>query len=353
METLGPRIVRARLLRWFDAHRRDLPWRGSEDPYRILVSEVLLQRTRVAAGAPYYERFLERFPDLRALAAASLDDVLLAWEGLGFYGRARNLHRAARAIVDEHGGSIPRLAEALEALPGIGPYTAGAVASIAFNERVPAVDGNAARVLARLYAIRGDVARGPDRVRVETIARQLVPPGRPGAFNQALMELGATVCVPRAPRCDRCPLGEICSARRAGIQDALPARAPRRASPTVRVAFALLSSEDRVLLVRRSPDGLLAGLWALPGGEVSDAGDPAAELPRLVLAQTGVHVDVRGPVRGVVHTFSHRRWSGAIYRCIPASEEAPSRGARWVHESEFARLPLVPFHRAALDARRS
>ena len=348
MENPGPRAVRARLLRWFDAHRRDFPWRGTGDPYRTLLAEYLLQRTRVATGTPYYERFLERFPDIRALAAASLDDVLQVWEGLGFYGRARNLHATARAIVDERGGRIPTSAKALEALPGIGPYTAGAVASMAFGQRVPVIDGNATRALARLYTIREDVSQGPGRARVDVIARRLVPASRPGAFNQALMELGATVCVPRVPRCESCPLLDVCRGRRAGIQGLLPTHGPRRPSPTVRVAFALMSADDRVLLVRRPAAGLLAGLWALPGGELPDAGDHATELPKLVRAQTGIPVDVRGPVRDVAHTFSHRKWSGAIYRCVPTSSDVPSNGARWVRRSELTRLPVVAFHRAAL-----
>src|SRR5438034_6675533 len=188
--------VRTRLLAWYDENRRDLPWRRTTDPYRILVAEYLLQRTRVASGTPYYERFLERFPTVRDLAAASLDDVLAVWEGLGFYGRARNLHAAARAIVERHGGPVPRSLEELSDLPGIGPYTAGAVGSIAFGIPVPAVDGNVTRVIARLFRIRADVQSASVRHRVAEIATRFVSPDRPGAFNQAMMELGATLCTP-------------------------------------------------------------------------------------------------------------------------------------------------------------
>src|SRR2546427_1110616 len=202
----SPNEIRARLLTWYDANRWDLPWRRTRDPYRILVAECLLQRTRIASGTPYYERFLERFPTVRDLAAAPLDDILAVWEGLGFYGRARNLHAAARSIVQEHRGEIPRSYDELASLPGIGPYTAGAVASIAFGTSVPAVDGNVTRVIARLFRIRESVTAGRVRRRGAEIAAPAGSPDRTGAFNQALMELGATVCTPIAPACGSCPI---------------------------------------------------------------------------------------------------------------------------------------------------
>jgi len=188
-----------RLLPWYREHRRDLSFRRTRDPYAILVAEVLLQRTRIASGLPYFERFMAAFPTVVDLAAAPEERVLKAWEGLGFYGRARNLHRAAKAVVADHGGRIPGTFARLRELPGIGDYTAGAVASIAFGERVPAVDGNAIRVLARVFRLRGDLTRGDARRGLVGIAADLVPPGEPGTFNQALMELGATVCTPRRP----------------------------------------------------------------------------------------------------------------------------------------------------------
>src|SRR3989475_2479111 len=202
----SPTEVRTRLLAWYDANRRDLPWRRTRDPYRILVAEYLLQRTRIASGTPYYERFLERFPTVRDLAAAPLDDVLAVWEGLGFYGRARDLHAAAQSIVNRHRGQIPRSYDGLASLPGIGPYTAGAVASIAFGIPVPAVDGNVTRVIARVFRIRDDVTTGTVRRRIAEIAARLVPSDPPGAVNQTMMELGATIFTPLAPACPKCPL---------------------------------------------------------------------------------------------------------------------------------------------------
>lgn len=340
--------IQEELLAWFDAHRRDLPWRRTEDPYRILVAEFLLQRTRVASGTAYYERFLRRFPDVESLARAPLADVLREWEGLGFYRRARNLHAAAKAIAERHGGDVPSRAADLRELPGIGPYTAGAVASIAFGERVSAVDGNAIRVIARLFRIEEDVSHGPGRRRVHALAKDLVPASRPGAFNQALMELGATVCVPRAPACTRCPLEDLCLAREAGIQASLPRSAPPRAVRVVPVAFAYAESKGRVLLVRRPEGGLLGGLWSLPGGELG-SDDARASLRVLVHRQTGVRARIGGPALRVDHVFSHRAWRGAVFTCriLPGRL---ARGARWMTPGEARAEPLVPFVRKAIAA---
>lgn len=352
MDMDGPSAAQFRscLLRWFDATKRDMPWRRTKDPYRILLSEVLLQRTRVVSGTRYYERFLQRFPDLPALAEASEQDVLRAWEGLGFYGRARNLHRAAKAIMERFGGRIPSNVESLRELPGIGPYTAGAVASIAFGERVPAVDGNGMRVLARVFRIEADVSKGAGRDEVWSRARSLVPASRPGTFNQALMELGATVCTPKSPSCSLCPLEDVCLARGSGLQGRLPNIPRARKSQVVPVAFALVESRGRVLLVRRPDSGLLAGLWSLPGGEILADADAEPALERLLRDQTGLRARVGDRVSRVAHTFSHRRWSGAIYRCEPRATVDLTEPARWATREEMHALPLVPFHRRFLEA---
>jgi len=346
--------VRSRLLAWYDANRRDLPWRRTRDPYRILVAEYLLQRTRVASGTPYYERFLERFPTVRDLAAASLDDVLAVWEGLGFYGRARNLHAAARAIVERHGGQIPRSFEELESLPGIGPYTAGAIASIAHGIPVPAVDGNVTRVIARLFRVREEVSKAVARRRIIEIASRLVPSERPGAFNQAMMELGATVCTSESPTCPACPLEDLCLARAAGEERELPVSNALRPPRTVPVVFGLVRRRDRVLLVRRPEKGLLGGLWALPGGERPDATDEREALRLLIRDQVGLRVRVDSRFTVVSQTFSHRTWRGAIYSCTPVGAIRQGREARWMRLQDLPATPLVPFHRKALvDAARS
>jgi A/G-specific adenine glycosylase len=350
MEGPSAREVQARLLSWFDAGHRDMPWRRTKDPYRILLAEYLLQRTRVVSGTRYYERFLERFPDVASLAASSEEDVLRAWEGLGYYRRARNLLAAAQAIVRDHGGRIPSDAATLATLPGIGPYTAGAVASIAFGEPVPAVDGNVTRVVSRLFRVQSDVTTAAGRARIQELAERLVPAERPGAFNQALMELGSTVCVPRHPACPACPLGGVCRARAAGVESSLPRMPAARRPKTVAVSFAFVRLRGRVLLVRRPESGILGGLWSLPGGEMPPDGQ-ARELHRsVVAAQTGLRVDVREDVARVAHTFSHRRWSGHVFRCVPRGRAALLPAARWATADEARRMPLVPDHRRLLES---
>ncbi len=345
----SPDDLRSQLLAWYDGNHRDLPWRRTRDPYRILVAEYLLQRTRIASGTPYYERFLERFPTMRDLAAAPLDEVLAIWEGLGFYGRARNLHAAARAVVERHRGVVPRSYDDLIALPGIGPYTAGAVASIAFGIPVPAVDGNVTRVIARLFRIRENVTRGIVRRRITEIAARLVSPEQPGAFNQAMMELGATVCVPIAPACVRCPVESLCLARAAGEERGLPISSRPLSPRAVPVVFGLVTDHRRVLLVRRPRGQLLGGLWALPGGERSGRSEKA-DLKGSIRSQAGIEVRVGPRWSRVNRTFSHRKWSGSIYRCSPLRSPKGTESVRWVLREEALRLPLVPFHRDAIKA---
>jgi A/G-specific adenine glycosylase len=342
--------VQARLLAWFDASHRDLPWRRTRDPYCILVSEILLQRTRVVLGRPYYERFLARFPDVRSLAAASEEDVLRTWEGLGFYRRARNLHAAAREITVAYRGQVPADFDTLRSLPGVGAYTAGAVASIAFNQRVPAIDGNVARVLARLFRIEEVIARGMGRKRLESIAMDLVPSHRPGAFNQALMELGATVCTPASPDCPICPLERLCIAREADVEVSLPRPPPRRAPEVVSVAFAHVRADERILLVQRPKAGLFGGLWSLPGGEIASNTDAARTLRDVVAAQTGLSVRVGEVTAAIAQTFSHRQWFGSVYSCTMPGDGVPAVGARWASWLEARRLPLVPFQRKFLKS---
>ena len=341
--------VRAKLLDWYDANRRDLPWRRTRDPYQILVAEYLLQRTRIASGIPYFERFVRRFPSLRDLANASLDEVLAQWEGLGFYGRARNLHAAARAILDRFSGEVPHSYDELESLPGMGPYTAGAVASIAFGLPVAAVDGNVTRVISRLFRIHEAMGGAIARRRIKALADRLVSPNRPGEFNQALMDLGATICTPTSPACDRCPLERDCLARAAGEERLLPIARGSRSPPIVPVAFALVASNGRVLLRRRPQGALLGGLWSLPGGEISRDDDVSEALAALVREQAGLTVDVGPECARVDRVFSHRKWSGAIYRCTPRRPPRNHNNTQWLTRDEALRLPLVPFHRTAIE----
>ncbi len=337
-----------RLVPWYREHRRDLSFRRTRDPYAILVAEFLLQRTRIVSGLPYFERFLARFPTVADIAGASEEDVLKAWEGLGFYARARNLHRAAKRTVSRHRGRIPGTFAELRGLPGIGDYTAGAVASIAFGERVPAIDGNATRVLARVFRLTGDLARGDARQRLVGIASSLVPASDPGTFNQALMELGATVCTPRAPRCAECPLRDVCGGLREGRPERYPEVRRRPPVPRTDVAFALAVRGGKVLLVRRPAGGLLAGLWALPGGEVPKGTSRSAFL-REALDRLGVAARLGGVAGHIEHAFSHRRWSGDVVRARVLASHRPRGGAIWAEPRDLRRLPLVTVHRRFLE----
>lgn len=331
------------LLSWFDRAHRDLPWRRTGDPYRIWLSEVMLQQTRVEVVLPYYERFLEKFPDVEALAAAELPDVLARWSGLGYYRRARQLHAAACRIVER--GGFPRTLEDLLELPGIGPYTAAAVASIAFGVVTPVLDGNVERVVSRLLALPGDLRTRPARARLLEAAGALLDPGRPGDSNQALMELGATLCSPRAPKCLLCPLLPGCRAGRAGEGEAYPTPRPKRAPQRHRLAVAVVEEVGGgVLLLRRGDDSpLLAGTWELPWVEVRDVegGEPEAAfaaryggLWRLARSQAQVR-----------HGITFRDLTVDVYRAelAPESRAALLRdgaGAGFFDATARAALPL-------------
>jgi A/G-specific adenine glycosylase len=308
--------LRSSLLAWYDRQRRALPWRGEPDPYRVWVSEVMLQQTQVTTVIPYYERFLRRFPRLADLAAASLDEVLKAWEGLGYYARARHLHAAARRVMADYGGQLPSSYASLRRLPGLGDYTAGALASIAFGERVPAVDGNVKRVLARLFAVSHPVNGGTAARRLRAIAAELTPPDRPGDFNQALMELGATLCLPAAPRCLLCPIQAECAGLAQGIQESLPVKSPRRKLPYYDVTAAVIRRDDGCLLIaQRKPEAMLGGLWEFPGGKCQ----PGEMLPdclrREISEELGVEIEVGRQLTTIRHGYTHFRISLHVFEC--------------------------------------
>ncbi len=344
--------LHAALLPWFDAVARPLPWRGTCDPYRIWVSEVMLQQTQVETVRRYYERFLARFPTVEALAAAPDEDVKALWSGLGFYRRARSLHEAARRVVAEHAGRVPRDPAAFGALPGVGRYTVGAVLSIAHDDPLPLVDGNVARVLARLRRVAGDPTAGATLRRLWAIAEELVPARRPGDWNQALMELGATVCRPQAPRCEGCPLAGACEARAAGEVERYPE--PRRRAKVKavrRAAVCLVRADGAFLLVRRPDDGLLAGLWELPAVELVGRERPAGAAARLAAA-LGVERRQLVRVGRAEHQFTHRHWTTDVFRAArpAASAGLPDREARWVQPADLDALGLPTASRRVLEA---
>jgi A/G-specific adenine glycosylase len=314
----------------------------------------MLQQTRVETVIPYYERFLRRFPAPGALAGADLDDVLGLWSGLGYYSRARNLKAAAEQVVARFGGEVPDRAEALRELPGVGRYTAGAIASIAFDRPEPVVDGNVARVLARFAGIREPIESAAARARLWAEAAALAEGPAPGDLNQALMELGATVCTPRSPRCASCPLARGCDARARGDAAALPRRAPRRTPTPVHSVAALVRRRGHALAVRRPARGLLGGLWELPGGEVrGPRAATAASLAALLRSRTGLDVTAIEPAGRVEHGFTHRTVSVRLFRCQVASGRVRLDGwdaHRWVTPAAFAALPLATHSKRALAA---
>ena len=331
------------LVRWFVAHRRALPWRRDRDPYRIWVAEVLLQQTRVAQAVPYYERFLREFPSVTTLAAAPLGRVLKAWQGAGYYARARHLHAAARELVRERNGELPASVEELERLPGVGPYIARSVAALAFGVPTVALEANGLRVAARWQRESGDLRRPPVRRRLErTIAR-----GRgsapAGPYLEALMELGETVCLPVHPRCEACPVSSGCRARRE-LDDpgSIPTRSPKRPRPHLRAAVVVLEDpRGRWFVQRRAPTGLLGGLWEFPGGKLEPGESPERAAVRELLEETGVRVRQLERVGVVRHGYSHFTVELHVYRGRPVRPLPPPRpGRRWVAPRDLDRLAL-------------
>jgi A/G-specific adenine glycosylase len=328
--------LRAALLEWYDAHRRDLPWRSasgeSPDPYRVWLSEVMLQQTRVETVRGYFERWLDRFPTLHSLAEAPMDEVLRTWEGLGYYSRARNLHRAVREVATRYDGQVPDDPAAFRTLPGVGRYTAGAVMSIAFGRAEPIVDGNVRRVFARLT----DAAEPAD-ADLWRMAAMLVPGDRPGDLNQAMMELGATVCTPRSPRCGVCPVSIWCAARAAGTQAERPARRRKREVPRERVAAAVVERDGAWLLARRVADGRLGGMWEFPG--IPSPEDEPAEAAALrgLASSFGLEVRDCSTIGSVEHLFTHVRVTYEAVRCVAD----PGTGAEPVDEGTWDAIAWV------------
>lgn len=347
---MSRRPFASRLLAWFPASARDLPWRRGRTPYAVVVSELMLQQTTVAAVVPYFERFMASFPSWEALASAPLDDVLAAWAGLGYYRRARSLHALARAVVAS-GGEFPRTFDEALALPGVGPYTAGAVLSMAHGVAAPAVDGNVARVLSRHRGEPWRLASARDRRAMQEASLALMPRDAPGAFNEALIELGATVCTPREPACLLCPVGEDCVARRTGRIEELPPPSARAASRAVSAAAAVVLDRERVLLRRRADDdALLPGMWELPGGFVE--GEPRAWLERRVLRELGGG-RVIGPAGVVRHAITTRRITLSLWRCELTRRPRAGGALRWVAPGDASALAITAATAKALKALKS
>ena len=299
-------LFRNRLLDWYAANKRDLTWRNTDDPYHIWVSEVMLQQTRVEQMNEYFERFIRQFPTVHKLAGASEGEVLKAWEGLGYYARARNLHVAARQLVEESNGDLPRTREELEKLPGIGSYTGAAISSIAFDADHPVLDGNVTRVLCRVLLVADDPRKTATRMRLIKAGETLLPCGRAGEFNQALMELGARVCTPAQPSCGGCPLRSLCRANmETDDPGRLPAKAPKRKKPHYQVAAGVIWKADQLLIAQRPSDGLLGGLWEFPGGKIEEGESLEECLVREIREELAVTIEVGERIISVDHGYSH------------------------------------------------
>ncbi|HAM46612.1 MAG TPA: A/G-specific adenine glycosylase [Alphaproteobacteria bacterium] len=333
-----------RLLDWYDAHRRDLPWRaraGSRpDPYRVWLSEIMLQQTTVATVSDYFDKFIDRWPDVHALAAAPLEAVLTEWAGLGYYARARNLHQCAQIVSAELGGQFPANPQALQTLPGIGPYTAAAVAAIAFDMAAPVLDGNIERVSARLFAVTEPLPGA--RKTLRPLAGQLIDNGRPGDTAQALMDLGAAICTPRAPRCGDCPLSEGCAAHRQSIAESLPRKPARKQTPTRRAATFWLERprDGAVYFETRPAKGLLGGMLGLPCSPWESSSRNGKPPPTARAAAR--HAPARGPWQAVpgevTHIFTHFRLQLTVYQC--RTDTGLPDGGQWIVPADFPRHPL-------------
>lgn len=339
--------VASRLLAWYGKSGRDLPWRKTRDPYRIWLSEIMLQQTTVAAVIPYYERFLQRFPSLEELAKAPLDDVIALWAGLGYYSRARNLHRAAGQVFSEHEGTFPNQLDGLMSLPGIGRSTAGAILSIAFDIPAAILDGNVRRVLVRLFAWPDDPRSSRAEKQLWHWAEALTPKEHPHDYAQAIMDLGATVCTPTKPNCDVCPLRDLCQACQQGVAEELPVARQKKSVPVRRQVALVLYSEGKVLLRRRPTEGFLGGMWEFPAADLS-AGQESLEAGLRLLADLGLSCELKEAGQ-IQHAYSHFKLEAEVfYAAVEANASiGESSGYLWCSEQELKAMPLHGAHKKA------
>lgn len=346
-------LLSRRLLAWYKRNQRILPWRETGDPYRIWISEIMLQQTQVDTVIPYYHRFLKAFPIVSALARAPLQEVLKAWENLGYYSRARNISAAAKIIVEEFGGHIPDNLKAIKTLPGIGEYTAGAILSIAYEKPLPAVDGNVRRILCRLFAIRKPIDDTREQKELQKLAASLIPARRPGDFNQALMDLGATICKPQNPACSLCPIAGLCRAREHDLQDILPITKKAPAIPHRHATAAVIrNSKGALLVVQRPATGLLASLWKLPGGFIKDNESREKSLKRSVKEELGISIRPEIQLATVDHTYTHFRITLHAFECHLLKGTPKPLGCpnwQWASPADLRKLPLSKIDRMILQ----
>ena len=356
---MNPKLLTEHLLAWYDSNRRDLPWRLDRDPYRIWVSEIMLQQTRVEAVIPYYQKFLQRFPDIAALAAAPEEEVLAYWQGLGYYSRARNLQQGVREVMSRYDGQVPDTAQAVRELPGIGAYTAGAILSIAHNKPEPAVDGNVLRVISRLYRIEDSVDQTRIKNKIETLVRQMMEQTeRYGDFTQALMELGALVCTPKKPLCSRCPVQHHCRAHRADTVEFRPLPNGKQKKIDIVMACAILRHQEKFFIQQRLTEDIWGGLWEFPGGRLEEGEQPLQAAIREVAEETGWRVADLQAFDTVVHHYT--RYRVTLHGFIGELAAAPMPPAlsaaqqyAWVNMEELAQYPYTAGHRLLVAALRA
>jgi A/G-specific adenine glycosylase len=327
--------IQNKLLQWFTKNARDLPWRKTQDPYAIWVSEIMLQQTQVPTVIPYYQKFLKTFPTIRHLAKADLSKVLKIWEGLGYYSRARNLYYAAQIVLSHFRGKVPDSLKDLLSLPGIGRSTAGAILSFAYNKEAPVLDGNAKRVFSRLFAISGNPARGKVESFLWQISASLIPKDHSNPFNQALMDLGSMICTPKEPRCLSCPLKNLCQGYLSGKPERYPPRTIKKTIPHITAVSAIIEKDKKVLLHQRPPKGLLGGLWEFPNWKIEET----ERLGNYIKKEIGMNVKVKESIGTFQQTYSHFKLTLHVYHC--QTSNAKGKG-RWV---PIRKLPLFPMSR--------
>lgn len=341
------------LLAWYDEHKRDMPWRDCGDPYKIWLSEIMLQQTRVDQATPYFNRFIERFPTVYDLAEAEQQEVLKVWEGLGYYSRARHLHDAAQLVVEEFNGSVPNTWDKITELKGVGPYTASAILSIAFQKKYAVVDGNVIRVLSRYLGIEDDVRATKTKNAIQDAADELIPDDRPGDFNQALMELGATICTPSSPDCESCPIQGNCVARKTMKTEDIPYKSPKKKRPHHQIGVGIVMNEnEEVLIALRPEDAMLGGMWEFPGGKQEEDEQIEQTVVRELKEELGIDIAIKKPFMKLDHAYSHFKITMHAYLCeLQNGKPKPqsSQEIRWIPIDELADYPFPKANRKLTD----
>lgn len=346
--------LRHALLVWYQMHKRSLPWRDANDPYKVWLSEIMLQQTRVDQALPYYHRFLQAFPTVHALAKADLQQVLLRWEGLGYYSRCRNLHKAAKLIAEKVAPHFPSRYEEWITLPGVGPYTAAAISSICFQQPTAVVDGNVIRVVTRYLGLASDVRLSSTQKQIQAHVDAWIDPKQPGDFNQAMMELGATVCTPHKPACDRCPLSDTCFAYRTLRMDVLPYKSPKASIPEHPIVVGIIRDfHGRVLISKRPATKMLGGLWEFPGGKIEPGETPEQALHRELWEELGIRVQLERAFITLRHTYTHFKIQLRSYLCLHTEgipQALSSDEIRWITRQELLDYPFPKANRLLTKA---